>query len=81
MKKNFYASLRRFRYYFTFPPARKATSRLVTYETEALPDSVDPLIASNDTELTILYNILSRCFTSKATELQLRCSRKLQPFG
>lgn len=41
----------------TLSSCKENDSKVITYETEALPDSVDPLIASNDTELTILYNI------------------------
>ena len=41
----------------TLSSCKESDSKVITYETEALPDSVDPLIASNDTELTILYNI------------------------
>lgn len=41
----------------TLSSCKESGSKVITYETEALPDSVDPLIASNDTELTILYNI------------------------
>lgn len=41
----------------TLSSCKEDGSKVITYETEVLPDSVDPLIASNDTELTILYNI------------------------
>ena len=36
---------------------KKEQSKVITFETQTIPDTVDPLIASNDTELTVLYNI------------------------